>query len=259
MPTNREIIRHYEAQAVGRARSRQASGGGSAAAAARQIAAELNASLIDYWRCDESSGTVAADTKGSENLSGVGTSAETPGKLATYGRRTNDSYSVFMTTPGTPLSNLAGGFGLSFWLAPLHGATFFGDFVHVTAAADDNFVIFGVFPNATGSAMGLDFYLQTSGGGFQDLFLPAAIPYGSYSHVAVAHGSQTQTTAVYVNGAFRGLVPALTPEAGGKFSIGGAGSRWSEISYFDAPLTTAQVAFLYNGGVGKTWVGGVWS
>jgi hypothetical protein len=205
--------------------------------------------LLSHWRFDESTGTIAADSAGTNNGTLLGFSFTTnsgwvSGVISNALRfdGVNDSVSL-----DSSQINLTNNFTLSLWLRPQD------------ASGDDAFISVRSFYQVTGlrffvAGNSLALQGQTAAGWQANTFANNAIQDGIWYHVAVVYDNSI--LSVYLNGTLQG-----STNWGGDFvmnpanvsRIGTEGSYYfhgaiDDVMIFQRTLTVTQVQALYESG-----------
>lgn len=223
-------------------------------------AVPARADLVAYWRFDETSGTVAANSSGSvTNYDGAlrGGAAFGPAKFG-YGMHAFDGGDAMILNNN--VVDLGAEWTMTTWFStpiPSTGnwhtlARGLGGNHHVIGQTGTN--LLGVYDNVTATA----FRVAVPNFDLDDLSTPG------FAHIAAVGSGGT--TTFYINGVEVGVSPYQSTTD--VFSVGnyfnstdplvarGGGQRWSGIiddfAIFDSALTATDIATIWNNGQGLT-------
>lgn len=223
----------------------------------------LNNGLIAYWKLDEASGTRfdSAPTGSPQDLIDINTVTSVAGKIGD---------AAFFTSSNQELLSHADSAELSLW----DEASTITAWVKATTLDVDQMIVAHWYTVGTQRSWRLWFnssagkyQFSVSADGTAEVFVTAnafGLPVTNAWHfIAASHDTNLNTITISVNG---GAVSSTAHSTGihdstGQFMIGARETTgwWDgaidEVGFWERPLTTAEIAALYNSGAGRTCCG----
>lgn len=228
----------------------------------------LKQSLVAHWRLEEAAGATRADSVGTNNLTDVGTVAQTTGKIGN-GINVYSSDAKYLTAVDSDCPNLSMGdvdFTIAAWvqLYATPASSFYAVSKGLNGANNNEYIL-----GFNGATQLYAFIVANNTNSTtvnaSDFGLP---PTSTWAFVVAWHDSVLNTINICVN---NGTVNSVARTGGSydstnAFNIGGINSGsvlWNglidEVSVWRRVLTAAEIAALYNGGNGLplgAWAGG---
>jgi len=234
-------------------------------------------SLIYHYKLDSNGN----DTLGSYNLTTLGSPTFAPGILSNSASCTTMNNNHFIGTTGGKASISGAGMSFSMWISMdasagtdmgLYVSKCYDGYFGITA---DEYMIF----NATTPLPDLTFRLYDTVGNYSDLNWGATIlqlQNNTYYFVSCVVDTASTTSYIYVNNAGRvsqNYTPALgtlNTVSAQPFRIGGnkdfynwqianraitwgGNCKVDDVAIWNRPLTSGEVLYLYNNGLGRTY------